>query len=211
MKWLSKGFIFVLIFIGFVSTGTAQQSMIVHGRVLSADSLKPVPNVHIISKMARRGTITDKNGGFSFRGYGTDTLLLTSIGFSHKIIGTHDSLINQPDGLYILLERDTVQMQEVVVRAFYDWPTFKYLFVHMEPVKAFEIEGFTAELGSSLVGVKPAPMTIKGPIQALYDLFNHMARLQRRLERNRKAYNEQLIREGRIQDTIPEIPEHRRD
>ncbi len=195
---------------GFAFTGTAQQSMIVHGKVLSADSLTPVSNVHIISKLARRGTITDKYGGFAFRGYGTDTLLLTSIGFSRKIIDTHDSLIDQPGGLYILLERDTVQMQEVVVRAFYDWPTFKYLFVHMEPVKAFEIEDFTTELESSLVGVRPAPLTIKGPIQALYDLFNHMARLQRRLERNRKAYNEQLIREGRIQDTIPEIPAHRR-
>ncbi|HOI31878.1 MAG TPA: carboxypeptidase-like regulatory domain-containing protein [Bacteroidales bacterium] len=185
--------------------------MIIRGKVLSADSLKPVPNVHIISKLARRGTITDKYGGFAFRGYGTDTLLLTSIGFARKIFGTHDSLINQPGGLYILLERDTVQMQEVVVRAFYDWPTFKYLFVHMEPMKAFEIEDFTAELESSLVGVKPAPLTIKGPIQALFDLFNHMARLQRRLVRNRKAYNDQLIREGRIQDTIPEIPEHRRN
>ncbi|MGE4542162.1 MAG: carboxypeptidase-like regulatory domain-containing protein [Bacteroidales bacterium] len=211
MKWFLKGLIFALFFIAFVPTGTAQQSMLVHGKVLSADSLKPVSNVHIISKLARRGTITDKYGEFAFRGYGEDTLLLTSVGFSRKIVGTHDCLINQPGGLYILLERDTVQMQEVVVRAFYDWPTFKYLFVHMEPVKAFEIEDFTAELESSLVGVKPAPLTIKGPIQALYDLFNHMARLQRRLERNRKAYNEQLIREGRIQDTIPEIPEHRRD
>jgi len=211
MKWFLKGLIFALFFIAFVPTGTAQQSMLVHGKVLSADSLKPVSNVHIISKLARRGTITDKYGEFAFRGYGEDTLLLTSVGFSRKIVGTHDSLINQPGGLYILLERDTVQMQEVVVRAFYDWPTFKYLFVHMEPVKAFEIEDFTAELENSLVGVKPAPLTIKGPIQALYDLFNHMARLQRRLERNRKAYNEQLIREGRIQDTIPEIPEHRRN
>ncbi|MDD3638114.1 MAG: carboxypeptidase-like regulatory domain-containing protein [Bacteroidales bacterium] len=211
MKGFSKVLIFALFVLAFVTKGTAQQSMIVRGKVLSADSLKPVSNVHIISKLARRGTITDKYGEFAFRGYGEDTLLLTSVGFSRKIVGTHDSLINQPGGLYILLERDTVQMQEVVVRAFYDWPTFKYLFVHMEPVKAFEIEDFTAELESSLVGVKPAPLTIKGPIQALYDLFNHMARLQRRLERNRKAYNEQLIREGRIQDTIPEIPEHRRD
>jgi len=210
MKGLSKNLIFTLIFMGFAFTGTAQQSMIVHGKVLSADSLTPVSNVHIISKLARRGTITDKYGGFAFRGYGTDTLLLTSIGFSRKIIDTHDSLIDQPGGLYILLERDTVQMQEVEVRAFYDWGTLKYLFVHMEPVKAFEIEDFTTELESSLVGVRPAPLTIKGPIQALYDLFNHMARLQRRLERNRKAYNEQLIREGRIQDTIPEIPAHRR-
>lgn len=80
----------------------------------------------------------------------------------------------------------------------------------MKPVKAYEIESFENELANSLVGIEPGPFIIKGPIQALYDMFNYMARLQRRLERNRKAYNDQLIKEGRIQDTIPEVPEHQR-
>ncbi|MBU1370149.1 MAG: carboxypeptidase-like regulatory domain-containing protein [Bacteroidetes bacterium] len=208
MKWLSL--IFLLLFSGMLGRSVqAQEIRKVHGRILSADSLLPVSNVHIISKFAKRGTISNKQGFFAYRGYDTDTILLSSIGYERKVMGISDTLLDQPGGLYILLEKDTVQMNEVVVRAFYDWPTFKYLFVHMEPVKAFEIEDFSLELENSLVGVQPAPLTIKGPIQALYDLFNHMARLQRRLERNRKAYNEQLIREGRVQDTIPEIPEHR--
>ncbi|MDA3943155.1 MAG: carboxypeptidase-like regulatory domain-containing protein [Bacteroidetes bacterium] len=208
MKWFSL--IFLLLFYGMLGRSVqAQEIRKVHGRILSADSLLPVSNVHIISKFAKRGTISNKQGFFAYRGYDTDTILLSSIGYERKVMGISDTLLDQPGGLYILLEKDTVQMNEVVVRAFYDWPTFKYLFVHMEPVKAFEIEDFSLELENSLVGVQPAPLTIKGPIQALYDLFNHMARLQRRLERNRKAYNEQLIREGRIQDTIPKIPEHR--
>jgi len=202
---------YILLLSGFYfGTVRAQQIREVHGRVLSADSLLPVPHVHIISKTARRGTISNRQGGFSYRGYGNDTILLSSIGYERKIFGITDALLNQPGGLLILLEKDTVLMDEVVVRAFYDWPTFKYLFVHMKPVKAYEIESFENELANSLVGIEPGPFIIKGPIQALYDMFNYMARLQRRLERNRKAYNDQLIKEGRIQDTIPEVPEHQR-
>lgn len=201
----------ILLVVGFFfGTAQAQQIREVHGRVLSADSLLPVPRVHIISKTARRGTISNRKGDFSYRGYGNDTILLSSIGYERKLFGITDTLLNQPGGLLILLEKDTVQMDEVVVRAFYDWPTFKYLFVHMKPIQAFEIEDFESELANSLVGIEPGPFIIKGPIQALYDLFNQMARLQRQLERNRKAYNEQLIKEGRIQDTIPEVPEHQR-
>lgn len=80
----------------------------------------------------------------------------------------------------------------------------------MKPIQAFEIEDFESDLANSLIGIQPGPLIIKGPIQALYDVFNYMARLQRRLERNRRAYNQQLINEGRIQDTIPEVPEHQR-
>jgi hypothetical protein len=35
-----------------------------------------------------------------------------------------------------------------------------------------------------------------------------MARLQRRMEHNRQLYNEQLILEGKIEDTIPALPQH---
>ncbi|MDY0076350.1 MAG: carboxypeptidase-like regulatory domain-containing protein [Bacteroidales bacterium] len=201
----------ILLLSGFFADNLqAQQIREVHGRVLSADSLLPVPHVHIISKTARRGTISDRQGVFSYRGFGNDTILLTSIGYERKLFGVTDTLLDQPGGLLILLEKDTVLMDEVVVRAFYDWPTFKHLFVHMKPIQAFEIEDFESELANSLIGIQPGPLIIKGPIQALYDVFNYMARLQRRLERNRRAYNEQLINEGRIQDTIPEIPEHQR-
>jgi len=209
MKWfLLGGILLVLGF--FFDTAHAQQIREVHGRVLSADSLLPVPLVHLISKTARRGTISNRQGIFSYRGYGNDTILLTSIGYERKLFGITDTLLNQPGGLLILLEKDTIQMDEVVVRAFYDWPTFKYLFVHMKPIQAFEIEDFEGELANSLVGIEPGPFIIKGPVQAMYDWFNYMARFQRRLERNRKAYNEELIKEGRVQDTIPEVPEHQR-
>ncbi len=48
----------------YTGTTQAQQIREVHGRVLSADSLLPVAHVHLISKTARRGTISNRQGVF---------------------------------------------------------------------------------------------------------------------------------------------------
>lgn len=205
---MKKSLLFLL-FLFVSQLAEAQERITLHGFVRSADSLLGLPNVHIISKLAHRGTISFKDGSFAIRGFREDTLLVSSVGYSQKLFVVNDAVLQQPHGLLVLLEKDTVRMQEVVVKAFYDWPTFKYLFVHMESIKPTEVERLDEDLDNSLVGIRPAPLTIKGPIQALYDFFNEMARLQRRLERNRAAYNAQLIKEGREQDTIPLIPPHR--
>ena len=205
---MKKSLLFLL-FLFVSQLAEAQERITLHGFVRSADSLLGLPNVHIISKLAHRGTISFKDGSFAIRGFREDTLLVSSVGYSQKLFVVNDAVLQQPHGLLVLLEKDTVRMQEVVVKAFYDWPTFKYLFVHMESIKPTEVERLDEDLDNSLVGIRPAPLTIKGPIHDLYDFFNEMARLQRRLERNRAAYNAQLIKEGREQDTIPLIPPHR--
>ncbi len=78
----------------------------------------------------------------------------------------------------------------------------------MKPIKPVTVEWLNEELNRSLEEVRSQPLSMKGPIQALYDLYNHAARIQRRLERNRRWYNQQVIREGRPQDTIPVLPPH---
>jgi hypothetical protein len=122
---------------------------------------------------------------------------------------TFDSTMLQTGKPWIvLLRKDTILMEEVVVRSFYDWPTFKHLFVTMKPIKAVNLEDINDELRDILLYLDPAPYTLKGPIQTLYDLFNDAARLQRRMQRNRKAYNDQLIKEGRFNEVIPEELDH---
>lgn len=190
--------------------GMAQQERILlEGRVLSADSLLPLKNVHVISRMTRSGTISDTEGRFLLHAFETDTVYFSVVGYGYSIrkyrIWDHEK--DKPWS--VLLRKDTVMMQEVVVRSFYDWPTFKYLFVHMEPIKAPDLtSSIVMDLKDILLYVRPAPMTFKGPVQILYDLFNDMARLQRRLERNRRIYNNQLYKEGRLDEMIPEIPDH---
>jgi glutaredoxin-related protein len=190
---------------------SAQDVQYLRGRILTSDSLLPMSNVHIISKKARRGTISNPEGNFIVRSMADDSLMLTSIGFVSKIVRITDAMIHSTDTLTFLMRKDTVRMDEVIVRSFYEWETFKYLFVNMKPIDPVSIEWLNIELERSLTEVRQRPITIKGPIQAMYDLFNHTARIQRRLERNRRWYNQQVIREGRPQDTIPALPPHLRN
>lgn len=186
----------------------AQERIWIEGRVLSADSLLPLKNVHIISRMTRSGTITDEEGKFKLRGHEMDTVFFSAVGFQRRILSFDLQRMNQDTDWRVLLRKDTIVMEEVVVRSFYDWPTFKHMFVHMPSIKPVNLDFINEELKDILLYVRPSPLTLKGPIQTLYDLFNDMARLQRRLERNRRIYNQQLIREGKMDQLIPEQPDH---
>lgn len=189
----------------------AQERRYLHGQLLTADSLLPMPNAHVISKYARRGTISDSHGHFSIPTKADDSLLLTSIGFEKKIVHIPDSVIDSPHRFVVFMQKDTVRMEEVVVRSFYDWETFKYLMVNMKSIEPVDLDWLHEELERSLTEIRTAPATFGGPIQALYNILNRTARLQRQMERNRRLYNLQLIRAGRINDTIPARPPHLRE
>ncbi|HMM12382.1 MAG TPA: hypothetical protein PKE03_09850 [Bacteroidales bacterium] len=206
---LNRHFLILLLFAIPFAPAFAQEVMRIEGIVMSSDSLLPQKNVHIISRMTRSGTISDENGRFTLRVLPVDTVFFSAIGFRRRIVPFDLSFLRTGESWKVLLTKDTVTMDEVVIRSFYDWPTFRHMFVKMPSIKPVNLESINEELKDILLYVQPAPMTIKGPIQTLYDLFNDMARLQRRLERNRRAYNQQLIREGRYDELIPDEPEHK--
>jgi hypothetical protein len=201
-----------LIFITFlfIFSGSlfAQERIWIEGVLLSSDSLLPIKNVHIISRMARSGTISDDQGRFIVRGKEVDSIMFSAIGFQRRIIPFDVEKLTEGNIWQVKLHKDTIVMEEVIVRSFYDWPTFKHIFVNMPSIKPVNLDFINEELKDILLYVKPAPFTIKGPIQTLYDLFNDVARLQRRMERNRRAYNQQLMKEGRLNELIPVKPEH---
>lgn len=199
--------IYFLLF-GLFTSVFAQETKYIQGRVFSSDSLIELPDVHIISKLARRGTISLPDGSFYLKSYPNDSLLFSSVGFVRKIVPITETLLMNNERISVLLEKDTIKIDEVIVHSFYDWQTFKYLMVNMKPIKPVNLESIDKELETSLEEVRSYPASAGGPIQAAYDYFNEIARLQRRLEHNRKVYNEQLILEGKIKDTIPDLPEH---
>lgn len=206
---LKRYFIFLLFLTLPFLPAVSQEYIRLEGIVLSSDSLLPQKNVHIISRMTRSGTISDEHGRFSLRSLPVDTVFFSAVGFRRRIVAFDQSFLRPEESWKVLITKDTITMDEVVVRSFYDWPTFRHMFVRMPSIKPVNLESINEELKDILLYMQPAPMTIKGPIQTLYDLFNDAARMQRRLERNRRAYNQQLIREGRYDELIPEEPEHK--
>ena len=51
-----------------------------YGYVVTADSLRPIRNTHVISKLAYCGTITDRQGWFHIQARQVDTLWVSCVG-----------------------------------------------------------------------------------------------------------------------------------
>ena len=176
------------------------------GHVLTADSLLPVPKAHIISKQNSWGTISHDDGSFIMYVSPFDSVLFTSIGFAHHILYVDSSVMRSARDFNVLMVKDTITINEVVIQAFWDYETMKMLISTMEPL---DLDAFYPEWeGTDLMykNIQPAP--IGGPVQALYNVFNRQARLKRALLRNRRNYNKIMIQMGRPEDTIPATPEH---
>jgi hypothetical protein len=199
-----------LIFVFTSTEGKAQREVnsfyVLDAVVLTSDSLLPVHNAHIISKFNRWGTISNKEGRFKLYVQKSDSVLITSIGFSPLIIQMDSSLFNSDSITTITLLKDTLMINEVIIRGYYDYATMKQIVVDMQPIDLTQF--YPNWTGTELLYKDARPTSFKGPVQALYDAFNRSARLQRKLISNRKEYNKVMNQMGRYGDTIPATPEH---
>ena len=176
------------------------------GKIIDQDSLLPIHNAHIISKFNHWGTISNEEGVFKMYVSENDSLLITSVGYRPLILRINDSIIYENDPFTILMQNDTISINEVIIRAFWDYQTFKLIVSKMEPVSLDQF--YPNFKGTGLLYQDIHPASFKGPIQALYDVLNKDVRLQRKLIKIRKQYNELMIQMGRLNDTIPAKPEH---
>lgn len=181
------------------------------GKIVTSDSLLPVRNTHVISKMAHCGTISNRAGVFFVSAKPVDTLWVSCIGFSRKLIPL-DSTMAGTDTLVIVLHRDTITLKEVTVMPFYDYQTFKQMIIDMpsKPVPR-EIERLNQDLAGMRSGRKRDPyfnvenggITLS-PIQYFYDKYNASARRQTKLLRHRRMFNEILREQGLTDELLPD-------
>ena len=160
------------------------------GKVVSADSLSPIPNVHILSEVSYYGTTSDFNGRFSMLIRNNDTLRISSVGFiTQHLPINHDSI--NADNYLIIMQRDTIMLQEIDVFPYLDNHTVERIIRQIPIEEAFIIKGANENI-SSVLYQKPKKIPddkgILSPIQSLYNRFNKKARFKRKLERNRKKY-----------------------
>ena len=185
--------------------------MPVLGKILTSDSLSPVRNTHVISKMAHCGTISNRDGVFFIPTKPVDTLWVSCIGYGRKLIPI-DSSMSVIDTMTVVLERDTIALKEVTVFPFYDYETFKKMIIDMpsKPVPR-ELQRLNDELAGMRSDKKTDPYLnvadggiVASPIQYLYDNYNASARRQKKLLRNRRMFNDVLREQGRTDELIPD-------
>ena len=180
------------------------------GYVVSADSLRPIRNTHVISKMAHCGTVTNMQGKFLISAKSVDTLWVSCLGYSRRLIPIDSTKAFGGDTLYIRLRSDTITLREVEVFPFYNYETFKEMLITMPSIEMpREIAKTYEELDnlwlSRPMGGSNGMVTITAsPIQYLYDKYNKSARRQATLLRNRRTFNEVLREQGRLDELLPD-------
>lgn len=179
-----------------------------YGYVVTADSLHPIRNTHVISKMAHCGTISNQYGKFHIQARKMDTLWVSCIGYSRRLIAITPALTSS-DTLVIRLYPETITLREVTVLPFTNYETFKEMLITMPSTKTLdEIERLNNDLDEMWLSRAPVgngkPTITANPIQYLYDKYNASARRQATLLRNRRMYNEVLREQGRTDELLPD-------
>lgn len=179
-----------IIFLSCIALQSQNKYFPLRGRVVSADSLSPIPNVHILSEISYFGTTSDFDGRFSMQIRESDSLRVSSVGYVTRIIAiNYDSI--DANNFKIMMERDTIILEEIDFNPYYDFNTIKEIVRNAPTEKPFIIKGVNENIEDVIwqkPREKPRANMIQNPIQSLYNRFNKKERLKRKLERNRKKY-----------------------
>ena len=208
-----KRLFFILALVSCCLTAVAQghdddKRIDFYGYVVTADSLKPIRNTHVISKLGHCGTITDRQGKFHIQARQTDTLWVSCIGYTRRLVAL-DASLSSSDTLVVRLYPETITLREVTVLPFSSYEGFKEMLITMPSIKVpDEIERLYEDLDELWLSRAPAGngmVTVSAsPIQYLYDKYNASARRQATLLRNRRMYNEVLREQGRTDELLPD-------
>lgn len=123
-----------LIFLCFTFSLSAQRDFLkVQGKIVNVEN-QPIPYANILIPGKHKGTISDKNGNFSFIGQENDTLFFSSMGYKSTTYIIPE--VAYPElAFVILLHSDTIYLKEVTVFPWRTYTEFKKAFIQARPPK----------------------------------------------------------------------------
>lgn len=146
------------------------------GAVVDADSLQPMPFVHITVKNKYIGTISDYYGFFSLIAHEHDTVEFSSVGYHRSFFVVPDSLAESSYSAIHIMQKDTILLSEFTV---FSWPTreqFKYAFMHEEIPNTGD-ERAKINLSKEVLMVASGNVPLEGSTTYKYELENRTTRL----------------------------------
>lgn len=126
--------IVVLLFLLFFSQRLAGQVdstsiQVFSGKIIDDSLAYALPSVHLWNESTRMGSISNDSGEFSIHASNQDTLVFSAIGyFSHVLVVS--SSMNQK--AVVRLKPKTYEINELVVRRFRNYESFKYQVIHLD-------------------------------------------------------------------------------
>ncbi len=127
--------ILVLSLLLIISQKLASQTDSTNTKVLRGiivdDSLGYIlPLVHLWNEGTQRGTISNESGEFSIHAGNHDTLIFSALGYSDHILVVSNSVMIQ--NLVVRLKPKKYEIEEVIVRRFGNYESFKYQVIHLD-------------------------------------------------------------------------------
>ena len=162
------------------------------GYVLHAQEGSAVANVHILNLTRGTGTVSSIDGSFELHVRNLDTLKFSCIGLRDQYYFINTNI--QLPKIFVYLIQDTVMMEEVRISPLPPRRFFRYVFLDTKVPMPEEPElKLGLMLGNDPAYVPQTGIRFTGPVQALYNVFNQKARLDRKLRKNRKKYSKYLV------------------
>ena len=178
-----------------LATSTAAQQWVT-GRVLTADSLKPIADVHVINKNLLKGTLTNARGEFEIQAHPFDTLVYSNISFQYGYSFLGEVLPGK--GYVVTLKKRDFMLEEVSIFAY----------------ELTSNQDKQMPLGEPLVPMnkditpprKAAPPTLANPVDYLYELFGNKPKQLRELERlMEQEYYRARLEEGNNRKILKQL------
>lgn len=157
------------------------------GYVLHATDSIPIRNAHILNLDKGTGTISGEDGSFFLMVRENDSLKFSCVGFRDRYMVMNAAMMRR--GIRVLLQADTIQMEEVRISPLPPRHLFPTVFLQTKLPEPERMELNLLPMIKSDPGNVPATgIHFTGPVQLLYNAFNKKARLSRKLKNNRKKY-----------------------
>lgn len=125
--------IFILLVLSFPVILNAQEKKLVQlsGKVMD-ELMRPLPYAHVLVMNSYRGAITNNYGNFSLVAEENDSVLISSVGYKTKYIVVPDDLPDQFMNMDIVLQADTLFLNEAVIYPWRTYEDFKRAFLSLD-------------------------------------------------------------------------------
>lgn len=114
----------------FLSSAQEKELLQLSGMVFNENS-EPVKYAHIVSKTTYRGTITDTTGLFTIITHKNDTILFSCMGYKPTYYVVPQKLDNFYYTIDVLMEHDTILLEEVIILPWKTYEEFKEAFLSL--------------------------------------------------------------------------------
>lgn len=128
-----KKILFLFFLAIYFTSAKAQEERLVQftGRVFD-EYIQPLPFAHILILNSGRGTITDKEGKFSFVTVESDTVMFSTMGFKKTFVVIPSKLEKPFYTRDILMQHDTFSIAQVEIYPWRNYEEFKEAFLNLE-------------------------------------------------------------------------------